>query len=147
MPLNKETLNSTPTLLLQRWPWHWITHEGWYATKQRNQTLTTFQHMSNSTLCHFSTLNFSSMNNIMSDVTSLSKVTDIIIKQCEINKFLLILRCVKQFHIILVTYLLLPSLWSYKITLDSEMPSLPDTLWVLLTRTLWFGAQHQNLQF
>ena len=26
------------TVLLQGWPWHWITHKGWYVIKQRNQT-------------------------------------------------------------------------------------------------------------
>ena len=31
-------LNSTTTVLLQVWLWHWITHEGWYAIKQRSQT-------------------------------------------------------------------------------------------------------------
>ena len=30
-------LNSTTTVLLQVWLWHWITHEGWYAIKQRIQ--------------------------------------------------------------------------------------------------------------
>ena len=31
-------LNSTTTVLLQGWLWHYITHEGWYAIKQRHQT-------------------------------------------------------------------------------------------------------------
>ena len=31
-------LNSTSTVLLEEWLWHWITHKGWYAIKQRNQT-------------------------------------------------------------------------------------------------------------
>ena len=31
-------LNSTTTVLLEVWLWHWITQEGWYAVKQRNQT-------------------------------------------------------------------------------------------------------------
>ena len=31
-------LNSTLTVLLQRWLWDWITHKGWYAIKQRNQS-------------------------------------------------------------------------------------------------------------
>ena len=31
-------LNSTTTVLLQGRFWHWMTHEGWYAIKQRNQT-------------------------------------------------------------------------------------------------------------
>ena len=30
-------LNSTNTVLL--WEWHWITCKGWYAIKQRNQTI------------------------------------------------------------------------------------------------------------
>ena len=30
-------LNSTTTVL-QGWLWHWITQEGWYTVKQRNQT-------------------------------------------------------------------------------------------------------------
>ena len=31
-------LNSITGILLQEWVWHLITHEGWYAIKQRNQT-------------------------------------------------------------------------------------------------------------
>ena len=31
-------LNSTTTVLLEGWLWHWITYKGWYAIKQRNQT-------------------------------------------------------------------------------------------------------------
>ena len=31
-------LNSTTTVLLLGHLWYWITHEGWYAVKQRNQT-------------------------------------------------------------------------------------------------------------
>ena len=31
-------LNSTTTVLLEGWVWHWITHKGWYDIKQRNQT-------------------------------------------------------------------------------------------------------------
>ena len=31
-------LNSTTTVLLGEWIWHWITYKGWYAIKQRNQT-------------------------------------------------------------------------------------------------------------
>ena len=33
-------LKSVITVLLQGWFWDWITHEGWYAIKQRkpNQT-------------------------------------------------------------------------------------------------------------
>ena len=30
------TLNSTYTLFLQGWLWHYVTHEGWYAIKQSN---------------------------------------------------------------------------------------------------------------
>ena len=30
-------LNSTTTVLLEGWIWHWITQEGWYATKQINK--------------------------------------------------------------------------------------------------------------
>ena len=38
MPLSKETeaVNNIFTVLLQVWIWHWITHKGWYAIKQRN---------------------------------------------------------------------------------------------------------------
>ena len=32
-------LNSIIAVLLEGWLWHWITHEGWYAIKQRNQTI------------------------------------------------------------------------------------------------------------
>ena len=32
------SLNSTTTVLLQGWIWHWITQESWYVIKQRNQT-------------------------------------------------------------------------------------------------------------
>ena len=31
-------LDSTTTVLLEEWLWHYITHEGWYAITQRNQT-------------------------------------------------------------------------------------------------------------
>ena len=31
-------LNSTTTVLLGEWLWHWITYKVWYAIKQRNQT-------------------------------------------------------------------------------------------------------------
>ena len=31
-------LNCTNSILLQGWLWHWITHKGWYAIKQRKQT-------------------------------------------------------------------------------------------------------------
>ena len=31
-------LNSTTTVLLREWLWHWITYKGWYAIKQRNRT-------------------------------------------------------------------------------------------------------------
>ena len=31
-------LNNITTVLLQVWHWHWITHNGWYAFKLRNQT-------------------------------------------------------------------------------------------------------------
>ena len=32
-------LNSTTTVLLGEWLLHWITYKGWYAIKQRNQTI------------------------------------------------------------------------------------------------------------
>ena len=31
-------LNSTTTVLLGEWLWHWITYKSWYAIKQRNLT-------------------------------------------------------------------------------------------------------------
>ena len=31
-------LNSSTTIFLGEWLWHWITCKGWYAIKQRNQT-------------------------------------------------------------------------------------------------------------
>ena len=34
--------NSSTTFLLQGWLWHWITHKGWYAIRQRNQTKSIF---------------------------------------------------------------------------------------------------------
>ena len=37
IPTPSLVLNSN-TVLLQIWLWHWITHEGWYAIKQGNQT-------------------------------------------------------------------------------------------------------------
>ena len=36
-PLSYE-LDSTTTVVLEGWLWHWITYKGWYAIKQRNQT-------------------------------------------------------------------------------------------------------------
>ena len=35
-------LNSTTTVLLGEWLWHWITYEVWYAIKQRNRTKLNF---------------------------------------------------------------------------------------------------------
>ena len=35
-------LNSTTTVILQRYLWHEIIHEGWYGIKQRNQTIILF---------------------------------------------------------------------------------------------------------
>ena len=32
-------LNSITVVYLQEWLWHQITHKGWYAIKQRNQTI------------------------------------------------------------------------------------------------------------
>ena len=34
-------LNSTRTVLLRAWLWHWITHEGWYPIKKSKQSFYT----------------------------------------------------------------------------------------------------------
>ena len=41
-------LNSTTTVLLGEWLWHYLTYKGWYAIKQRNHTN---HHISIDTFC------------------------------------------------------------------------------------------------
>ena len=49
------SLNSITSILLQRWFWHLITHEGWYAIKQssQNQTLQVYLFFYDTLMIHF----------------------------------------------------------------------------------------------
>ena len=38
-------VNSITIVLLQGWPWNWITQEGWHAIKKKNQTKPNHQHI------------------------------------------------------------------------------------------------------